>query len=445
MATIGDLIDRAQEFLHDGGAVWPRSELLTWANDGYRQLLAQSHATVRPFQIDVPGRTAWAGSQEWEDRHGSGTWRLFTINTRSASISATFRWEIQTLEGISPEASMDCITSLWELYYAGDDVDGHCRLVLSKQHERPINVYYDSLRLIGNSVRELDTLATPWWQNQGSPIFWFPAEGGRDGSYEVYEVPAAYVQSYHLDSQEEAGTGMPRLFSGSRTYGVSSDVDRWDYSYSGSPDAGMVPGLGYRFTDRTADETTDAIFPWELAQQDDGTSSDTTSASPVLTHWWEAEISSATQPSATFLEVGLVRGVSSPDRQYMAAPYAHAAYSALGIPRDFKSSDDAITIWEIIVSSTELDEDDALSLIPPRLGKYIKFYILSRAFSRKGRGFQPKMAEHFTTLFQLGVGLFSRIGNLGLIDRNYARAEIVPTQGYRIPSVQLPPEFERQY
>jgi len=435
--VISDILDQAQEFLHDDGAIWPRAELLNWANDGYRQLLAQSHAVVRPFQLDVPGRTAWSGTQEWEDRHGQGTWRLAAYHVRAASISATFQWEAQTLEGISPTASTDAITHLWELYFASS-FDQHCRLVLSKQHERPLKVYHDDKRLIGASTRELDTLQTEWWQQQGDPIFWFPSSGGRDGSYEIYEIASAYAQSYDLQAAE---SGMPRLFSGDRTYTVESAVDRWDYSYSGDGDLAMVLGLGYRFTSRTDDSTVDATFPWELAQLNDGTSSDSAAAVPVGTAWWEDEVETTAEEIE--LAVGLVRAISSPDRQYAAAPYATAEFSTLGIGRDFKSSTDAITIWEIIVSATELDEDDGLSLIPARMAKYLKFYVLSRAFSRKGQGFRPDIAQHFTTLFQIGVALFTKIGNLGFIDRTYAREAITPTRGYRPPQVQLPPEFER--
>src|SRR3990167_3789903 len=428
--SLSDILDQAQEFLHDDGAVWPRAELLHWANDGYRQLLAQSHAVVRPFQLDVPGRTAWSSKQEWEDRHGQGTWRLFAYNIRSVSIACTYQWEAQTLEGISPTASVDAFTHLWEIAYV-TAFDNHCRLVLSKQHERSLKVYHDDKRLIGTSTRELDTLTTDWWTQTGDPIFWFPSEGGRDGSYEIYELDTGYTQSYH---QDQAEAGMPRLFSGDRTYGVDSQLDRWDYSYSGTPDAGMAVGLGYRFTSRTDDQTTEAVFSWELDELNDGTSTNTVQSDPVATHWWEDE---------NYLAVGTIRSVSSPDRQYTAAPYANAKFSTLGIGRDFKSSIDAITVWEIIVSATELNEDDGLSLIPSRMGKYLKFYVLSRAFSRKGQGFRPDLAQHFTSLFQIGVGVLTRIGNPGFIDRNYARESVVPTAGYRPPMVQLPPEFER--
>src|SRR3990167_4754782 len=182
--SLSDILDQAQEFLHDDGAVWPRAELLHWANDGYRQLLAQSHAVVRPFQLDVPGRTAWSSSQEWEDRHGEGTWRLFTYHVRSSSMNATYQWEAQTLEGILPTASVDGVTQLWELAYAAS-VDQHMRLVLSKQHERPIKVYHDDKRLLGASTKELDTLQTEWWKQQVDPNFWFASSGGRDGNQKI--------------------------------------------------------------------------------------------------------------------------------------------------------------------------------------------------------------------------------------------------------------------
>ena len=431
--TLSQILDQAQEFLHDDGAVWTRAELLSWANDGYRQLLAQSHAVVRPFQLDVPGRTAWAGTQEWEDRHGQGTWRLATYHIRSQSIACTFKWEAQALEGIEPEASVDCVTQLWEIAYA-DSVDQHCRLVLSKQHERPLKVYHDDKRLIGASTRELDQLQTAWWEQQGDPIFWFPTNGGRDGSYEIYQLDIGYTQSYHHDAAE---SGMPRLFEGDRTYAVDSAVDRWAYSYSGHPDAGMAPGLGYRFTSATDDATTDATFAWELDQLNAGTSSDTDQGDPVATHWWEDEAAEIE------LAVGLSRGISSPDRQYAAAPYANGGFASVGIGRDFKSSTSAITIWEIIVVASELDEGDSLSLIPGQMAKYVKFYVLARAFSRKGRGFRPDLAQHYTGLFQVGVALFTKIGNLGFIDRNFAREAVSPVRGYTPPLVQLPPQFER--
>lgn len=435
--TIGTIIDQAQEFLHDSGAIWTRAELLNWANDGYRQLLARSHAVVRPFQIDVPGRTAWSGTQEWEDRHGSGTFRVFTFQVESASVSATYKWEAEFLAGLTPTDSGDCIAQLWELPYA-DSVDQHMRLVLSKQHDKPVKVYHDDRRLIGASVKELDTLTTEWWKQTGSPIFWFPSEGGRDGTYEIYEVDAGYVQSY---DQQESDAGIPRRFSGSRTYQSQSAVDRWDYAYSSGPDSGMASGLGYRFTTPTSGGTYDATFDWEVTQIDTGTSSSTTSEALVNTQPWEINLNSTLV--AVFPPLGMPRLITSPDRQYMGAPYANAEFSTLGIPRDFKSSADAIAIWEIVVSATELDEDDGLSLIPEQMAKYLKFYVLSRAFSRKGRGFRPDIAQHFTALFQVGVDLLSKIGNQGFIDRTYARESIVPTHGYRVPQVQLPPEFER--
>ena len=432
--TIGDVLDGAQEFLHDDGDIWTREELLGWANDGYRQLLAQSHAVVRPFQIDLPGRTCWGASQEWEDRHGEGTFRLFVYHIRSASISACFQWEAQALEGIEPEDSVDCVTSLWEVVYS-DTIDQHSRLVLSKQHERPLKVYYDDKRLIGASGRELDTLQTSWWTQTGTPTFWFPSNGGRDGSYEIYELQSSYSQGYDLRDFEY---GMPRLLSGDRTYGIATTDIVFAYSYSDSGSSGGAPGLGYRFTLAALSTGEAPIWSWE-----DVSATDATTATPVGTQHWEIVVDSDLDEEQFDLALGLVRGASSSDRQYLAAPYANAEYQTLGIARDWKTSESAITIWEVIVSSTELDEGDGLSLIPSRFDKYIKFYVLSRAFSRKGRGYRPDMASHFTALFQVGVAHLSKIGNLGFVDRNFAREAVVVSSGYRPPMVQLPPEFER--
>ena len=154
---VGAILDKAQTFLHDDGIIWSRAQLLDWLNDGYRQLLAQSHAVVRPFQIDVPGRTAWAASQEWEDRHGQGTFRQFAYHSHAGEVSCCFKWESQHLEGVAVEPSLDATTQMWEIVHTSD-FEQHCRLVLSKQHERPIKVYHDDKRLLGASAKEMDTL-----------------------------------------------------------------------------------------------------------------------------------------------------------------------------------------------------------------------------------------------------------------------------------------------
>lgn len=435
---IETILDNAQEFLHDDGAIWPRSELLNWCNDGYRQLIAQSRAIVRPFQLDLPGRTSWAGTQEWEDRHADGTYRKLTLSVLSSAIQATSRWEAETLEGIEPTQSLEATSQLWERTLSGEQ-DAHFTFVTSKAHEQPRKVYWDDKRLFGASTRELDLLETDWWSMGGQPLFFFPSNAGRDGSYEVYEIVTTYHQTYDLREMEN---GIPREFSGSRTYGVAQGADRWDYAYSDAGSAGGVPGLGWRFTGQAAD-TDRTYYTYDFERETVESGDDFDDADPVGTSPFDSAINAAEE---VFLGIGLGREIRSADRQYVPAPYDSGAAEIFGGIRDFKSSEDSLTIWEVITPTRPLTESDTPGLIPQQFGKYLKFYVLSRAFSRKGQGFRPDLAQHFTQLFQIGVGVLTKLADLSLIDRVYARQDFIAsgTLG-RPPRVQLPSNYERQW
>lgn len=431
------ILDNAQEFLHDDGAIWPRSELLHWLNDGYRQLISQSRAVVRPFQMDLPPRTSWAGTYEWEDRHADGTFRKFTHTVQSGQVQATSRWEAEMLEGITPTASLEGTSQLWERTLSGEQ-DSHFLVVLSKAHEQARKVYWDDKRLHGASTKELDLLQTDWWSQGGQPLYFLPSNAGRDGSYEVYEIVTAYQQAYDLQEMEN---GIPRQFSGSRTYQVALATDNWDYAYSDAGDAGGAPGLGWRFTGQATDtDQTFFCFSWEEDQLEGGTTF--ADADPVGTNPGD----SMHGADEVLLGVGLAREIRSEDRQYVPAPYDSGAAEIFGAIRDFKSSEDSLTVWEVIVPTRPLTESDVPGLIPRQFAKYLKFYVLSRAFSRKGQGFRPDMAQHFTSLFQIGIEVLTKIADLSMIDRNYARQDFIAsgTLG-RPPRVQLPSNFERQW
>ena len=64
MPTVETDLDKVQARLHDSGTLWPRTELLRFYNDGYKQLVARSKATQRFFVHDVPGRVTFAGTFE---------------------------------------------------------------------------------------------------------------------------------------------------------------------------------------------------------------------------------------------------------------------------------------------------------------------------------------------------------------------------------------------
>ncbi len=432
------ILNNAQEFLHDDGTVWPRSELLNWCNDGYRQLLAQSRAVVRPFQLDMPGRTSWAASQEWEDRHADGTYRKFSLSVQSGAIQATSRWEAETIEGIEPTISLENTTQLWERAYSGEN-DAYFQVVLSKAHEEARKVYWDNKRLFGTSTRELDLLQTDWWAMGGQPLYFFPSNAGRDGSYEVYEVITSYHQAYDLQAIE---AGIPREISGDRTYGITNGADRWAYAYSDSGSAGGFAGLGWRFTGQASDSArTFFTFGWEETHLEGGTVF--ADADPLGTSPFDAVYYLADE---VFLAVGLGREFRSDDRQYVAAPYDSGTDQIFGGIRDFKSSSESLTIWEVITPTRPLTESDVPGLIPKQFAKYLKFYILSRAFSHKGEGFRPDLAQHFTSLFQVGVGILTKLCDPTLIDRVYAREDFIASGNVgRPPRVQLPSTYERQW
>jgi len=440
-------LDKIQSRLHDDGTLWPRSELLDWYTDGYRQLLAQSHAVVRPVQIDVPGRAAWVGTFEWEDRHGQGTFRRYTRPIQSGLTQATHLWETESQGGVTVSASSAAVVHLWERAYSGD-IDQHFRFALTKSHQRPLRVYWDHKRLVGASSRELDLQQTKWWREGGEPQFWLQGQG-RERSFEVFEVVTSYNQQFALtDPPDTDGPkGISRNFAGSRTYAVDSQVDRWDYSYSGGGDGDILAGLGLRITSQ-ADRSNDLDQPfymhaWEgghlVDSTDDSSDSDTDTAT-VFTHWWEAEYD--TSITQLFVGAGLVRGISSSNRQYVPTAYDSGS-QLLGCARDFKSGNNSITLFEVIVPTRALTESDIPSLIPTFLLKYVRFHVLGRAFGRVGEGFRPDLAQHYNSLAQLGVQLFTNLGNPTLIDRVYARDTFTPQRERTVPRTQLPSTYPR--
>lgn len=446
MATVESILDDVQSNLHDDGSVWRRAELLRWLNDGYRQLLAQAHPVTRPFQIDVPGRTAWSATFEWEDRHAQGTFRRFTTPMQNAHSQGTYRWETEALAGIEPTNSYDCITQLWERAHSSD-IDHHFRFALGKHHERNRLVYWDDERIWPISTKETDLRSTRWWVETGEPFMW-TAGVGRDATFEVFEVQTDYNQSYfHQDGDyPEAGIGiygLPRGFSSdaSRTYEVDSGVDRWDFSYTSSADVGFATGLGFRFTRQSDDDLSSyPVHVWEeehldgdLTATEAGTNS---TASGVTTHWWEAEFAGV----EVRLGVGAARGLSSANRQYFAAAYDSGS-QLLGTGRSFASSANAITVWEIIVPSRDLDEGDTPELIPVRCHRYLRFYVLAKAFGRTGEGNRPDLAQHYASLYQLGVGLLATLGTPSLLDRVYAREQVREASVLAPPRVRFPSTF----
>lgn len=438
--TVETLLDEVQAFLHDDGEVWPREELLRLLQDGYRSILFSSGCTVRPFQIDVPGRTSASNVHVWERDFTPGTARVFTRTAGNRPLKVMFLWEVEALENISPTSSYDVVTHLWEQVYS-DDTDVHFRFTLPRQTARPLKVYWDTKRLSHTTVRELDESVSRWWRDSGEPLATLPGVGP-ENSLEVYLL-TSYSQSYHLI---DFVSGLPRQ--------VTSDSDReyethtlvqtsWAYAYTSSADSGMVPGTGINIAFTSIDTTTGSrgLYSWEADTTVAADDENGSVAGTIATVFDSVSVSPALG-DAPQLGVGIARWLISDDRQYLGVSY-DSGQDLVGIPRRYASSDESLTIWESIVPDRPLTEDDTPDLLPAQLHKYLKYYTLAWALSRQGEGYRPDLAQHFRALYELGVGLLALLGTPSALDRDYAREQVQGASIKAPPRVRLPATFPR--
>ena len=455
-------LDKIQSRLHDDGTLWSRAELLRYYNDGYRQLLAQSKCTRRLHILDVPGRIAYAGVYEWEDRHSSGgTYRRFSrVSERNGWFSTT-QWEIEQLRGITPTTSSFAATQLWERAFAGGDLNTHFRFYLGAHHDSIIRVVHDNDRLGGVAVRSLDTQDTSWFNEGGEPTFFTPGVG-RDRTFEVFEVVTTYNAPYEYnDSYTRGGV---RKLSGSRTYSLEvSKTHQNDYAYSTRADAealeqaGDTPlfglgnadlrGYGFRFTlGPTLSTDGFPINVWEREQidlinssgGDDGSEVSQTTGELRPTHVWESEFSVSVDPP-----LGALRAAHSPNRQYAPQAYNPGDISHLGVVRSIGSSDDSITVLEVIQPPRPLVESDAPSLIPRRMSKYLRYYTLGKAYGAEGEGQRPDISQHYLERYDRGIKFMMRLAEITFHDRVYQRQDVELTRRVRPPRVRLPSTFPR--
>jgi hypothetical protein len=279
----------------------------------------------------------------------------------------------------------------------------------------------------------------------GEPTWWTIGVGAVR-SVEVYEITTAYVQAYQL---LDAMAGIPREMSGERTYSMTVDSynpsNAYAYATQGDKDGlvqaspALLSGMGSRFTNEATDKTNGFyVFLWEGQQLNGETIVVYTTGGIFGMFPWEAEFGSA---SITF-GLGGVRGIASPDRQYMPMVSEAAPLALLGGIRDWRSSADNLMALEVVVPPVDLGETDAPVLIPEPLQKYLRFYTLARAFGREGEGQRVELAQHYDQRFQRGVQLLKRFGDSAHADRTYRRQEASQGRG-RPPLVRLPSQFER--
>jgi hypothetical protein len=116
-------------------------------------------------------------------------------------------------------------------------------------------------------------------------------------------------------------------------------------------------------------------------------------------------------PRQPWPPLGTLRRLDSPDRQY----WPRSAWEApLGTQRDWRSSVQALLVWEVIVpdSVPELVEASTPVLLPAELRKYLRWAVLAEAYSRPGEGTNPQLAQLYLARWERGVRLLKSLGTI---------------------------------
>ena len=441
MATIETILDQAQEKLHDSGTLWSRNELLRWFNNGYEEFLRVSACVRRFAMIDVPPRYAFTYTHEWEVRFtNQGPSRMMAFPALNAKRRCTALWEVQHLEGVTPSAARVGLTQDWERSHQ-TDVDHHFIFALPQNHEIVLRVAWDHKKLFPVTVRELDSLDTGWMRLVGEPRWWTNGTG-RINSVEVFEVRTDYGQAY---AHWEYEHGVPRGFDGSRTYAVDSTVEN-GYAYTTSGDSQaltlsnprLLSGVGSRVTRKASDSATS--FCMQTWEEDTVEAASTIRTGGTIgTYRWEYLQHGA---DAVSFGVGTIRSITSADRWYWAQNQGMSTNNMLGIVRGFASSEDAVEVTEVVVPDVDLQEEDSPDLLPTQAQKYLRFYVLSRAFGRTGPGQNFKLAGHYEQRFERGVQFFKKLADVAYKDHVYTREMADDRDPSRVSFVRFPSTFE---
>lgn len=444
MTTAGEDLDLIQSRLHDGEVLWTRAELLRIYNEGYRDLLIKSKAVVRLSIMDVPGRFTYSYLYDWEMRYISGdTWSA-GLQTLNQTYSVMYLWEAEQLEGVASTNSLDGITQQWERCYS-NETDRHFIFGLRSNHERIKRLSWDNKLISPISVRELDESNSNWMRQAGEPQFWTTGVG-KSRSLEVYQIRTDYQQGYALIGYEN---GLPREFSGDRTYSVSgAGLPGNAYGYTTSGDADgltgrprtALSGMGFRFTKAVSDAGNRfATQSWEKDMLEDETV--LTDGAMVSSYAWEsAEFAGTT----IIFGVGALRSITSSDRQYLPVYAGAGPYNLLGAARDFRSSDNALFMHEVVVPDQDLTETDRPDMIAEQLHRYIRFYVLSRAYGRIGEGQRMELAKHYDLRYKRGIAILSRLSDVAGKDHVYS-TEPVDQTARRVQRVRLPSHYPSVY
>ena len=202
-----------------------------------------------------------------------------------------------------------------------------------------------------------------------------------------------------------------------------------------------IAGAGYRLTPyQTTTGTADyfCMFSWEKETIDGGTIAK--ASAPAYSFRWEEELDVSASP-ITF-HTGVLRTVTSPDRQYLAVSTSSADFQGCG--RVWHASPANVMVTHTLTQDRDLNEDDTPDLIPPQLRKYLRRFVMARAYGRTGEGYRADLAEFYQQWFQAGVRLFTKLSDLTHRARVWRRDDTSMRSG-RMPRVRMPSTFEQTW
>lgn len=336
MDTVSAILTLAQRYLHDDGTLWTRTELLSYLNEGYTRLLAETNAIRRFKAYDMPSRTHYAVTFAWEAQYAPSDARTWTLQAQHFSLGpllATYPWEVEHCDGATPTASANTATQQWERILGGT-VENRDRYAYPGDMLSPYRVVYAEERIAATHTAELDRYSGDWEVVTGTPD-WYTRGLGRQAEFEVWPDGVAYTQA--IEFQGLYGT--VRSLSGDRTY---------------------------------------------------------------------------TYATAAYGTLRAIRGTV----QYVCESLENPGGPAYGIPRAWEGSSSTVLL-DYSASGPDLGEADQPLLLPDAFGKYLRYYVVSRALSRIGEGQNLPLAQHYEAKWALGRDLLRRIAHMTRTARSY--------------------------
>ena len=434
MVLAAEILDTAQEYLHDDGTLWTRAELLDYLNDACRRALTETKAIRALTIVPVPPRLSASLSYAWERQYTEVPCSVWTWEARvGGDLATAYAWEVEHLAGMATPASGDAgNTQPWERIYG--TATGRSDLYpYPADHGATVRIAYDGERVWPERVYGLDQVSDTWETDSGTPLLNTGGTGGID-FFGLYQQPTGDGQQWTVSGVH----GLPGTWSGDNTYAFSQDEPvRVAYGFTGPGDVTdtHLAGPGKQLTtDAMGDYT--AAYAWEVQHLAEETV--TAGAAYWFTSDWEHLYAGMDEWEALagFGLPGMIAGAT----QYIPIP-AVSGTEPLGTVAGMASATGNLLL-DYSVASTTLEESDPITLFPAQMEKYLRAYVLSRAFDREGEGRQPLIAAFFAHRWTLGMKFLARLAQFAQVPRLY-QAGRAQAAGHIAGRPRLPSHYPR--